>query len=130
MTKSNDPTKKRKTNNYTVLTKVEKLDGHFPGLATEARILLDQGISAAKTSKILRNHFPAGELSASNVSHFRKTRWVPQKELAAEKLATLQAIFDENGGNYGLDLAAFAKVRECLDKPKDIKDANAIRLSI
>ena len=130
MTKSTGPAKKRKTTNYTVLTKVEKLDGHFPGLATEARILFDRGVSAAKTAEILRNHFPAEELSASNLSHFRKSRWIPQKEKAAEKLVTLEAIFDENGGNYGLDLAAFAKVREFLDVSKDIKDANAIRLSI
>jgi len=122
--------KKRKTTKYTTLTKVEKLDGQFPGLATSARALFDCGVSSAKAAEILRKKFPTEEPSTSNLYYFRKTRWAPQKELSSKKFAELQAFFDENGGNYGLDLAAFAKVRELMDESKDIKVANDVRLLI
>lgn len=111
-----------------VLTQVEKLDGYFTGIATCARMLLDRGVTVAETAQILREKFQA-PLTDSGVQRFRAGRWKPQKERAEMTFTTLQALFTEAGGNLGLDLAAFARVRELLES-SDIKDANAIRLAV
>lgn len=129
MNKSGAATRKRRTSNYTVLTKVAKMDGAFPGLATEARMLLDRGVSTRRAAAILHGHYPEAGVSASNLAHFRSSRWIPLKQKCAEKFAHLQALFEEAGGNYGLDLAAFAKLGEMLDSAS-FKEANDIRLTV
>jgi hypothetical protein len=111
-----------------MLTKIEKLDGYFPGLATEARMLLDRGIPVTETAKILRDHFPT-PVTDSNVRCFRLKRWGPQKDKAEADFCALEVFFKKCGGNYGLDLAAFARVRELMDTT-EIMDANSVRLAV
>ena len=128
MTNSPDALKPRKVRKLRVLTELEKLDGRFPGLATEARMLLDQGVRSEGIADILRKHFPA-PVTAENVRRFRCKRWAPAKDKAEKDFNTLEVMFKKVGGNLGLDLAAFARIRQLLDT-SDIKDANSVRLAV
>ena len=111
---------------YRVLTTVEKLDGYFPGLATEARMMLDQGTSAAKIAKILCDHFPV-RVTTAQVAYFRTARWSPRKEVAEKKSTTIDAVFNSARGECDLNLLAVARIRELMDT-SSIKDATAVRL--
>lgn len=128
MRKSPDSTKPHKVRKLRVLTKLEKLDGQFPGMATEARMLLDQGIPMAETARILSAHFPV-PVTEGIVRSFRLKRWGPSKDKVEEGTRTLEMFFNKVGGNHGLDLAAFARIRELMDT-SDIKEANSIRLAL
>jgi hypothetical protein len=81
-----------------------------------------------KVAEILREHYPA-PVTDGSVGSFRKRRWKPQKEKIEAEFRALEVLFKEFGGNYGLDLAAFARVRELLNK-SDIKEANSVRLAV
>jgi hypothetical protein len=63
------------------------------------------------------------------VRSFRERRWGPQRDKVVDGLTNLEILFQKVGGNYGLDLAAFAKVHELLNS-SDLKEANSIRLAI
>jgi hypothetical protein len=126
--KSPDSTKPHKVRKLRVLTKLEKLEGQFPGIATEARQLLDQGVSGSKVAAILSAHFPV-TLTESTVRCFRVKRWGPQKDKVQADFNALEVFFKKCGGNYGLDLAAFARVHELMNT-SDIKEANAVRLAV
>jgi hypothetical protein len=128
MKKSPDSSKPRKVSKMRVLTKLEKLEGYFPGIATEARQLLDQGVSSGKIAKILSAHFPTA-VTERIVRSFRTKRWGPQKDKVAENFDALELFFKKCGGNYGLDLAAFARVHELMNT-SDLKEANGVRLAI
>jgi hypothetical protein len=128
MKNSRDSRKPHKVRKLRVLTKLEKLEGQFPGLATEARQLLDKGVPASKAAQILSAHFPV-TLTESIVRSFRVKRWGPSKDKVEEGTRTLEIFFNKVGGNHGLDLAAFARIRELMDT-SDIKEANSIRLAL
>ncbi|MFZ0961667.1 MAG: hypothetical protein WAO35_12240 [Terriglobia bacterium] len=128
MTNSPDAPNPRKGRKLRRLTDIEKWDGRFPGLATQARQLLDSGIAVPKVAEILRSHFPA-PVTASAVGSFRARRWGPQKDDLKADSRAAEVLFDKVGGNHGLDLVAFARVRELL-KTTDIKEANAVRLAV
>jgi len=112
---------------YRVQTTVEKLDGYFPGLATEVRMMLDQGWKPAKIAKKLRQDFPV-QVTAPQVAYFRVARWCPQKEAAQAQATSLEAAWTVSKGGSDLDLLAVARIRELMDK-SDIKEATAVRLS-
>jgi hypothetical protein len=128
MSESRGSKKPRKARKLKVLTDVEKLDARFSGLATDARLLLDAGVASHKVAQMLSTRYPA-QVKESQVMGFRKKRWKPQKEQIEKDFRTLEVLFNESGGNYGLDLMAFARVRELL-QTSDIKDANSIRLAV
>jgi hypothetical protein len=110
------------------LTEIEMLDGRFPGLATRTRVMLDQGVTVRKIAENLRAHYPA-PVTDGHVRSFRLKRWGPAKNQAEADFIALEALFKKCGGNYGLDLAAFARVRELLGT-SDIKVADSVRLTI
>ena len=128
MSRSAGRRKKRKVSKPLVLTDLEKLDARFPGLATQARVLLDKGVPVPKVTEILRAQYPV-PITESSVNSFRKRRWKPQRQKIEADFRALEVLFEKFGGNYGLDLAAFARVRDLLNK-SDIKEANSVRLAV
>ena len=79
-------------------------------------------------AKILSAHFPV-TLTESIVRNFRVKRWGPQKDKVQTDFNALEVLFHKCGGNYGMDLAAFARVHELLNT-SDIKEANSVRLAL
>jgi hypothetical protein len=77
----------------TKLTKIERLDQQFPGLADQVRKWFTQGISCEKVGVLLAERYPlAAPVSHSTVAAFRSKRWVPEMEMFREKkIAALAA---------------------------------------
>ena len=73
------------------LTKIEKLDQQFPGLADDVRKWFAQGISCEKIAELLFERYQVS-LSAAPIGSFRCRRWVPEQDLLQEKrIETLAA---------------------------------------
>ena len=68
------------------LTKIERLDQQFPGLADQVRNWFTQGISCEKVAVLLAERYPlAAPVGHSTVGSFRRKRWVGEMELLREK---------------------------------------------
>ncbi|MGD0221757.1 MAG: hypothetical protein ABSF71_05430 [Terriglobia bacterium] len=76
-----------------MLTKIEKLDQRFPGLAARVRTWFDQGISVLKIVDLLREHYGVS-VPKSTVGNFRAWRWVPDREALNRAHAKLQAALE------------------------------------
>jgi hypothetical protein len=98
-----------------VLTDLEKLDGQCPGIAGNVRNLFRQGMSAEKVAQFIQTKFGFA-VNTSVIEGFRRKRWVPEQDLAAEKRATTEAILATFGGDSGFDCTALAKLWEMMDK--------------
>lgn len=73
------------------LTKIEKLEGQFPGLADDVRKWLARGVACDEIAGLLSEKYPV-PVSPSQVKIFRAHRWVPEQELLREKrIAVLAA---------------------------------------
>jgi hypothetical protein len=66
------------------LTKIEKLDGQFPGLADDVRKWLTRGIFCREIAGLLAEKYPVS-VTTGTVGSFRMRRWVPEQELLREK---------------------------------------------
>ncbi len=67
-----------------VLTKVEKLDSRYPGLADSIRNWFLQGVTASEVSKLVGERYNLN-LSRSSIARFRVIVWVPKQKLFTEK---------------------------------------------
>ena len=73
------------------LTKIEKLDQEFPGLAGNVRKWFARGVSCEKIAALLSEQYQIS-LTPSPVGSFRSRRWVPEQEELREKtIETLAA---------------------------------------
>jgi hypothetical protein len=75
------------------LTRIEKLDQEFPGLADDVRKWFSQGISSEKIAVRLFERYTVS-LTEAPVSSFRLRRWVPEQRLLMEKKIAAQAAFE------------------------------------
>lgn len=66
------------------LTKIEKLDAQYPGLADSIRKWFLQGIPMQEISELLREHYKLA-ISTFPIAKFRAKRWVPEQRLLREK---------------------------------------------
>ncbi len=98
-----------------VLTDIEKLDGHFPGLSYRVKKWLDRGTRAADIPQLLHDQYGVA-VTETAVENFRAHRWAPEKERTALKKETTQAAVDAFGGDSGFDMFLLAKLWELMDK--------------
>ncbi|MDR3677323.1 MAG: hypothetical protein P4N24_17680 [Acidobacteriota bacterium] len=75
------------------LTKIEQLDGRYPGLADKVRKWFAQGISAKQIVGLLFEQYQIS-LSPTPVSSFRSRRWVPEQELLRDKRISAMAAME------------------------------------
>jgi hypothetical protein len=75
------------------LTKIEKLDQRFPGLADNVRKWFAQGVSAKKIAVLLFQQYQVS-LSPTPVGSFRSRRWVPEQELLRERKIAARAALE------------------------------------
>jgi hypothetical protein len=97
------------------LTEIEKLDGQYTGLAFTVRCWFDQGKTLDQIPELLQGRFGV-TVTRGMVESFRCTRWVPEKEAIAERIATTQAAIEAFGGDVGVDALLLAKLWELMDK--------------
>jgi hypothetical protein len=109
-----------------ILTKIERLNGSHPGLATDARILLDQGLSAKKVAEVLNEKYLV-RISRSAVGKFRTDRWGPELDLLREKVLTAKAFVEQLGEDKGLDALLLAKLFELMGTLKTVEEVVALR---
>jgi len=80
------------------LTKIEKLDFQFPGLADQLGEWFAQGIGVREIPRLLLEKYNIS-ISATPVAKFRCHFWVPEQEMLREKrlnaLAELQAAHEQ-----------------------------------
>lgn len=100
---------------HLILTDVEKLDSHHSNFAFSVKALLDQGIPVEKIPAEILRIFGV-TINASAIEHYRKKRWVPEKEVVALKMATTKAAIEAFGGDTGFDAVILAKLWELMDK--------------
>ncbi len=98
-----------------VLTEIEKLDGKHPGLAHAVKSWFDLGIPDNEIPARLATRFGV-TITEKMAEGFRIKRWVPEKELIAEKMATTKAAIEAFGGDTGLDAVLLSKLWELMDK--------------
>ncbi len=98
-----------------VLTQIEKLDGHHPGLALKVKTWFEKGIECAAIPELLLETYGV-TVTAREVETFRTRRWVPEKMAIQEKREALKAAIETFGGDAGLDAAALAKLWELMDR--------------
>ena len=73
------------------LTRIEKLDQQYPGLADSVRDWFNQGISSEKVKELIREKY-GFTVGRWDVGYFRTERWVPERELLRRnKMAALVA---------------------------------------
>ena len=72
------------------LTKIERLDGSYPGLADQLRTWFAEGVSARKISPMVQSQF-ALSVDYQVVQRFRSKRWVRERELKEAIAARTEA---------------------------------------
>jgi hypothetical protein len=72
------------------LTKIEKLDQQFPGLAADVRRWFAQGIPAKKIPPLVAEKY-AVLPTKSSITRFRFLRWAPEQRRLQEKRIALLA---------------------------------------
>ena len=73
------------------LTRIEKLDHQYPGLADSVKDWFYQGFSAEKVKDLLHEKYGIS-VARADIGFFRTERWVPEMELVREKrIAALAA---------------------------------------
>ncbi len=81
------------------LTKIEKLDHDYPGLADQVREWFAQGVAVRQVPKLVFAKYNL-RITETPVARFRSRRWVQEQELMQEKriealIARLYAHDDE-----------------------------------
>lgn len=66
------------------LTKIEKLDYHYPGLADQVREWFAQGVGVRQIPGLLFAKYNL-RITETPVARFRTRRWVPEQELIQQK---------------------------------------------
>lgn len=72
------------------LSKIEKLDQQFPGLADKVRVWFNLGLSAPKVADLLRAQY-AVSVPRTTIGYFRATRWVRERQLKQQEQIAAQA---------------------------------------
>jgi hypothetical protein len=72
------------------LSKIERLDQQYPGMADDTRNWLAQGISCEKIAVRLSDKYQVA-IATSPVKRFRCGRWVPEQKLLRERKIALLA---------------------------------------
>jgi hypothetical protein len=109
-----------------VLTKLECLDGEHRGLATEAKMMFDRGVSAKRVGETLSKRYGI-PVARSTAQGFRAKRWWPQRKSIEKQMEAAEAIYEVLGGNRGMDLLLFSKLFELLGTLKDPKQVVAVK---
>lgn len=109
-----------------VLTKLECLDGSYPGLATDARMLFDRGISSERVSAAISQKYHVA-LTKTASEKYRAKRWRPEREATQKQVEAGRAIWEMLGGSVGMDILLFAQLFELLGTLKDAKQIVAVK---
>ena len=72
------------------LTKIEKLDTQYPGLADDVGKWFSQGISSCKVANLIFEKYRMVVVPRT-VGGFRSRRWVPEQKLLREKRIAARA---------------------------------------
>jgi ribulose bisphosphate carboxylase small subunit len=81
------------------LTKIEKLDAQFGGVAAKVKMWFDQGVTSQQVAQLLQEQYPIS-IRRETVARYRTRHWARERELRLEKQAQIEAE------------AAFAKLQE------------------
>ena len=89
------------------LTRIEKLDQQFPGLAVRVKVWFDKGVEVRKVVELLREHYQV-DVPRSTVGNFRAHRWVP--DLRAREIASAKR-------EAALEMCRELEMKDCPQAP-------------
>ena len=76
-----------------MLTRIERLDQSYPGLADQVRVWFDRGVHVRKVVELLREHHHLC-VARSTVGNFRARRWACEREARHNEAARRQAALE------------------------------------